>query len=37
MDRILSGIELAKKERRREIDLRYAKQAVLTTTPEAQE
>ena len=32
MDRILSGIELAKKERRREIDLRFAKQAVLTTT-----
>ena len=34
MDRILSGIELAKKERLREIDLRFAKQAVLTRNPE---
>ena len=37
MDRILSGIELAKKENRREVDLRYAKQAVLTKKSEAQE
>ena len=37
MDRIISGIELAKKENRREVNLRYAKQAVLTNKPEEEE